>query len=315
VKDLVFDVIDSQSGAELNGISFFNSNKFLYNRKIDGKPIRFNLFQSDPDIILASMHIGILSNRAFSPLKAPYGSIECSYSINSLQLDYFLKELVKWLKENKINSLEVIQYPDFYFVQNSQLTEKTILENGFQLLYSDLNQFINVSGLKFQDIVSAGKKQRIRKCLQKGFISGIEDNPKLDEAYDLLTNARNRKGYSVSMGLEELNEMFRRHTENYLLFTVKDGERVIAMALCIVINEKIIYDFCHAEHEDYMDFSPVLLVMNAVYAYCYEHAFHFIDLGTSGKAGNLNQGVFNFKKELGAEESRKKQFLWENKRP
>jgi len=98
--------------------------------------------------------------------------------------------------------LEVIQYPDFYFVQNSQLTEKTFLENGFRLIYSDLNQFINVSGLKFQDIVSAGKKQRIRKCLQKGFISGIEDNPKLDEAYDLLTNARNRKGYSVSMGLE-----------------------------------------------------------------------------------------------------------------
>jgi len=232
----------------------------------------------------------------------------CSWTI-------FLKKLVKWLKENKINSLEVIQYPDFYFVQNSQLTEKTFIENGFRLLYSDLNQFINVSRLKFQDIVSAGKKQRIRKCLQKGFISGIEDNPKMDEAYDLLTNARNRKGFSVSMGLEELDEMFRRHTENYLLFTVKDGERVIAMAVCIVINKKIIYDFCHAEHEDYMDFSPVLLVMNAVYAYCVEHAFHFIDLGTSGKAGNLNQGVFNFKKELGAEESRKKQFLWENKRP
>ena len=104
--------------------------------------------------------------------------------------------------------------------------------------------------------------------------------------------------------------MFHIHPDHYLLFTVKDGSKIVAMAVSILVNDHILYDFYHADHDDYQGLSPTIMLVEKIYNYCRMKKIRILDLGISSLDGVKNEGLYRFKNRLGAKECSKKVFKW-----
>ncbi len=306
----VFSVYESQPDIELEGVSLFNSNKFIFSRPETGNRILFFLIDCNTNLPVAKFSVVIIRDQAFSPWKAPYGSVECSRSAGREVISTFVVQILEWLKKNAVSRLKIVHYPDFYNQEISDIIRDCYVENGIELNVSDRNQHLPVSTAIFSSVILSDERRRLNNCFKRGFSGEMGNFSRLREAYKLLVMARKRKNYPEAMPYDELERMFLLHPDHYLLFTTMDDDKIIAAVISIRINANIVYNFYHADHEDYLNFSPTVMSINFVYAYCQENSIPFIDLGISSLDGEINEGLYRFKRELGAIDSHKKRFLW-----
>lgn len=306
-----YDFIKKEIGSSLSdSCFFFNTKTFLGSRDYQGKLICFEIAKKGQT--LARMWTNLIEDRGYSPWRAPFGSIECCDKINVRILNQFISEIKLSLLAEGIKTLDVVHYPNFYDVINAGIIEECFLSNGFKAKPADTNQHIDVYIQDFASRISYAQRKRLNKCKKADFKDNIEGKESVKDAHELLTESRNRKGYPITMSYPELMRMFELHPEHYFLFTIRDQGVMIAMAICIRVSENIIYNFYHADHEDYGMYSPTVMLVDSVYKYCQAKGIDFIDLGISSVDGELNEGLYNFKKGLGAIESFKKKYTWPN---
>ena len=308
----VFSVYESQPNIELEGISFFNSSKFIFSRPEEGNRILFFLINRSTNLPVAKFSVLIIKDQAYSPWKAPYGSVECRRDIGHEAMCIFVDKILEWVKKNGISDLKIVHYPDFYNQTISEIIRDCYVERGIELKVSDRNQHLRVSTAIFLSVISSDERRRLNNCLKMGFTGEMANFSRLREAYDLLVRARRRKGYPEAMPFDELERMFLLHPDHYLLFTTMDDDKIIALTISIRINTDIVYNFYHADHEDYLNLSPTVMSINFVYGYCQENSIPFIDLGVSSLDGEINEGLYRFKRELGADDNHKKRYVWTN---
>lgn len=259
-------------------------------------------FQNDA----ASIFFTRMGNSLVSLDKSPFGSFHVQPGASQQQITDLVTQIEKSCGEQSIVSLTIRSFPEIYSPRKSELIEKALRECGFAVKHTDISQVIQVSQ---EDMpLNVHKKRRIRKATRVGFhfIEISEDN--LTEAYTLFVESRERKGYPVSMTREDLREMFKRFRKEYLLFGVFDKKKMIAAAVCIKINEKILYCFYIGDHLPYRSDSPVTFLIAGIYDHCREHHFELLDLGLSTDKGVLNKGLYAYKKTFGSIDSRKLTF-------
>lgn len=285
--------------------TFFNTDGFVCSRNTEGKIIRFYLEESGNRI--AKFVLTIRKDESYSPWMAPYGSLEIHEGLDTNVLKSFMRRILQWCKDQNLRSVRIINYPEFYFTYS---TKQILNESGFQLECSDVCQYLEVTENLYSQLTYA-ERARLNKCKRYGFVFRHEPMGSLEEAYQLLTESRKRKGYPVTMTLNHLQEMFEKHPAYYHLFSVYDDTTMIAMAVSIHINNKILYNFYHADHKDYSTFSSTVMIINGINQYAYDNGYNYIDLGISSEKGILNKGLFKFKKNLGALESTKNRYYQE----
>ena len=95
----------------------------------------------------------------------------------------------------------------------------------------------------------------------------------LEEAYSLIVESRESKGYPVTMTFKDLEAMFKLFPSDYLLFGVFDKNKLIAASVCIKVNDKILYCFYIGDALAFRPHSPITLLINGIYRYCQANAF------------------------------------------
>jgi len=238
---------------------------------------------------------------------APYGSLENIEGLDSKVLLTFMRHILQWCKDQNLRSIHLINFPEFYFTYS---TEQIFNESGFQLKFSDVSQYIEVTP-DFYNQLTYAERARLNKCKRNDFVFRHETSGSLEEAYALLNDSMIRKGYPVNMTFGRLKEMFMLHPEQYYLFAVFDDKSMVSMAVSIRINEHILYNFYHADHAEYASFSPTVMLVEGVNQFALENGYKYIDLGVSSEKGTINQGLYKFKRNLGALESFKNTYYIE----
>jgi len=229
---------------------FFNTNNFLNNRKVPGRVIRFEMRGEDEKAV-AAMCVTLIEKKAYSPWRAPFGSVEYLEFLQLRILEKFIYSILKDLKSRGIASVEVVHYPDIYHPENCSGIDEIFENNGF-LKTNELNQHIPIDENRFKTKIFESERNRINKCERAGFVANLEGIDSLQEAYDLLAQSRFRKNYPASMSLNDLSEMFRIHPERYRLFTVRDQDTLVAITISIIVSNNILYNFYHSDHSDYL---------------------------------------------------------------
>ncbi len=295
---------------ELEGVSFFNSNDFLLSRTVPLEQVFFFLKQKESRKPIAKLSLCTLEEETVSQWKSPYGSIEWDPYINLRYIDEFIHRITTWLTENHHQSLKIVSHPDCY-IKNPGFIDRCLKKSNFRTHTTDINQFIEIKNQEFDDTIAYSEKTRLNKCKRLGLTTQRSSVSELQEAYSLLETLRQRKGYPISMDFDSLEHMFRIHPDHYFLFTVKDGSKIVAMAISIIVNDSILYNFYHADHDDYQGLSPTIMLIEKVCNFCRKKKIKILDLGISSLNGIINEGLFRFKKNLGAKECSKKIFKWE----
>lgn len=257
----------------------------------------------------ASLQLFRQGDTFVSPWLAPFGHIELSPDIQFEELVFFLKNLQEYLAEQGGERLQLKAYPDAYAPNLAPMLTQALLNEGFQILESNLNQHLPVrSEIAFKDLLHHSEKRRLHKAQKAGLKASIWQNPDLAEAYRFIAAARKRKGYPMSMSWQAFEQMFRHLPEYYRVHTVRQTNTIAALTVSVRVNSQILYNFYPADNPDYLHYSPTVSLNAHLYDFAQKEGFKLLDLGISTEAGKPNFGLIRFKRNLGAKNSLKLSF-------
>jgi hypothetical protein len=274
----------------------FHRPKFIF-RDPRNSVVRFE--NQSAEIYFSSQQQSLISLQA-----SPFGAFVTDREISKGDLRACLSEIHEWSARNSISQVLIRLFPNEYHPEFAAMITEALLESSFKVLYTDVTQYIPVTGNDSMNL-NAHKKRRLRNSDASGFQFRSLTSDFLDHAYALFVQSRDNKGYPVTMSLDALRNMFVLFPDEYLLFGVFDEAKMIAASVSIKVSEEILYCFYIGDDLEYRSHSPVTALVSGIYAYCKTNGFEMLDLGLSTDNGIVNNGLYAFKKSFGALESSK----------
>ena len=212
----------------------------------------------------------------------------------------FVRRVEQHLRLVGARSLTLVYPPMAYHPDETAVWIHVLLQSGYAIVASELNQSIDVTGV-FRDHLDAGNRKQLRKAGDAGLTCRALATDEYPEAYAVVEDNRRKKGHALSMTWAALHSMIDALPTRVRCFGVhaRDGA-MIASAICLLINPTTLYVFYWGEKAGAESLSPVTLLAQHLFEHCTEHAITLLDLGTSTVKGEPNEGLLRYKRHLGA---------------
>jgi len=280
-------------------IFLFHKPEFIF-RYPENQIITFEASES-------KIHFSRIGNLLISLDKSPFGSFVITSRTTKSNLSSLVEKIENWSRRERIANLLIRSFPEIYEPERNALIKETLIGSGFTVKYEDITQVIPVTASSMN--LNTHKKRRLRQAESLDFSFREIALNHLEEAYSLIVESRESKGYPVTMTFTDLEGMFKLFLGDYLLFGVFDKNKLIATSVCIKVNDKILYCFYIGDAIAFRPHSPVTLLINGIFEYCQRNDFEMLDLGISTDKGIVNKGLYAFKKTFGSFDSYKLTFL------
>ncbi len=287
----------------------FNSEDFLQNQGAENRLLFSETSKKNSLHASALFNMFVQGQTGYSPIKAPFGSIEFSDDFSAVELDRFVRNFTLKALELGLSEIIITSYPNCYEPNKSEKLKIALVRNGFEPLWNELNYHIPVDTKPFIQKIHPSERWKLRQAHKAGYTAKLWENPALDTVYELIQESRNRKGFELSLRKQEFIDMFVRLPEKYFVFGIWNQQTLAAVAVTVTVSEKICYIFYTADQMAYRRLSPVVMLHELMYDFSYANHFKLLDLGTASKHGKINQGVADFKRRLGGLESEKSTFI------
>lgn len=287
---------------------------YLYNsaahlqQQAGGKLTSFFLLQTKKNVLEAAFHLFVEGKQGQSPGQAPFGGIELNADLKLEVLQFFWQGIEEFLQKQSIQQIRIKLYANCYQAENAQVLQYLWLQNGFSIAEHNLNYHLNINNNPLVQRMHTSEKRRLRKCYAQGYTFDICPTPDFELVHRLVSQCRHRKGFPVSISSDALKNLYRQFSEHFILFTLKDQQRIIALATGISVTPEVLYYFLPADDEAYLSYSPMVRLLEGMYNYGQQHGYTILDLGISTEFSQPNHGLINFKKHMGAEASLKLTF-------
>ena len=246
------------------------------------------------------------SGEAVSPAAAPFGSIEFAETLPEPVLNDFLHSLVDVARLAEAATLRIVNYPNCYAPEQANRLTINLMNHGFRQIEANQNFFLPITDQAFSDTIASAERRRLRKCREAGFQVNYGQMPNVNEMIAFLQETRRQKGYPLTINPERLRELLTNFPNQFTVFTVNDGDKLIAVTITVRVRPDILYNFLPASHPDYQTFSPTVMLTDTLYSYCQKQGIRLLDLGISLDHNRQPKpGLMRFKRNLGAQESPK----------
>ncbi|QDK81843.1 GNAT family N-acetyltransferase [Spirosoma sp. KCTC 42546] len=248
----------------------------------------------------------IRSNEAVSPQAAPFGSIEFSKTLPEPVLVNFLDLLVETARTVDVASLRIVNYPNCYAPEQASLLTTHLINHGFRIRETSQTFFLPITANPFEQTITPAERRRLHKCREAGFQFMHWKTPDISKVIEFLQGTRYQKGYPLTIAPEKLTNLLRGFPNHVSVFTVNDGVKPIALTVAVRVREDIVYNFLPASHPAYHTFSPMVMLIGELFAYCQKQKIKLLDLGVSLDDNHQPKpSLIRFKRNLGAQESPK----------
>jgi hypothetical protein len=287
---------------------------FLYNtfnhisQQSDNQGFTFYLLQLKSQSVVAKFSGYLSDNQFVSPARAPFGGLEFDSNLNLEVLHWFWQQIEQFLQKHLVKTIQIKSYPAAYAPDNSAHISHLFLQNGFQIIQTDLNYHLNISLLGFENYLHPNEIRQLRKCKKANFSFELWQNPDLAFVHQFIETARTRKGYPMSLDFLAFQDLFARFPADFQVFRVKNQSEIIALTVTVRVNENILYNFYPADEAKYLNFSPLVLLHQGLYDYALANRYQILDLGIATENTEPNFGLIQFKRKLGCKVSLKLSF-------
>ena len=262
--------------------------------------IHFYLLDDTEKTALGHIGFSLEEGAVFSPYRAPFGGFALADNLTSEEVTFFIFEVLRKLKDQRLGSLHLKLPPSCYF-KNLNLLEENLSYAGFEITEKLEYQAIPITDQAFELTLASMEVRKLKKCKEAGFEFSRLPKHKLADVFDFVKNQRQEKGYEFSMEWAQMKLAQKLNPEAYIPFGVKDGERIIAATIGILASDSVLYNFSPAHHPEYDQLSPVVLLTEGLYDFCRAENLNYLDLGTSYLNGKINEGLKQFKSHLGGQ--------------
>jgi len=236
---------------------------------------------------------------------APYGGIQVNEKVPLVEVKKWLKWVIQLLPSMGVTQVKYRAKPSFLQDKFDGKLEKQLQTLGFKPSFSDASQYINTR----EDLIPQlhSMEQRKLKQSEKMGLRMLEESAEiLPEVYFFIAQARYSRDIPLNTTLEKLQQLFIAYPDKYFIFSVFDKKN-IRLATCIAVlqSDNSLYYFLPATGVDFLSESPMVFLIVAMANWCKERNVQFLDLGISSVDGHLQQGLYDFKKRMGAKDSEK----------
>jgi hypothetical protein len=208
------------------------------------------------------------------------------------------------LRARKIKEVRITGYAECYSPKKVEIIHKTLSAAGFTVSLKAINHHITVKESPLVDRMHTMEQRRLNKCLQSGFHFKQEPVDNVNEIYRYLEQCREEQKLQLSVSLEKLMVYLEEFPQNYLLFSVRNGDEIVAATVAILVHRHILYNFLPGSLDKYNAYSPTVMLCDGLYAYCQGRSIELLDLGISTEKDGKNQhSLIRFKERIGGERS------------
>lgn len=255
--------------------------------------------------VVASIHFGPIGDGLWrSPARGTYAGYWTTPAISVDELLAFHAAVETRLKVLGATSLEILPVPEAHSQSRFAIQCYALLSSGFRIGQCDLNYTARMDG-PLSERMSYGNRKRLKKCANEGLIAERLPLQDIDAVYAVIAANREGKGYPLSMTLEQVREMAVAFPEDLLLFGMTSAGELIAGAICLRVDQDVLYVFYWGDRPGYSALSPVVTLAAAIADCCRAMGISLLDVGTSTVGAEPNAGLIHFKRGLGFEESLK----------
>lgn len=232
-------------------------------------------------------------------MKGPLSKIVIDKMVNTLKAE---------LSKRNIQIANIRQRPDFEPSFESQWLHDALLKNQFNCI-QEKNQHV-VLGLQSEQNLHPMQLRKIKKCLTEGFPFNQESASNIPEVHAFLSSCRKQQGLEINISDHSLEHLFNKLPLNFECFTVRNHENeIMAATVIVLINNQIAYNYLPAFDRAYKTYSPLSFLLYHLYGWLKERNIEIFDLGISSIRGEIQKGLYTYKKRMGAVDSNR--FIYE----
>lgn len=169
---------------------------------------------------------------------------------------------------------------------------------GFMLEYADLNYDLRPQDINFAGGLSDGARKKLAKCERAGFHSRPLERKEWARAHTLIAENRRRAERTLSVAYKSLCELETARPGTHRLFGTFDAERMIAAAICVMVEPDITYIYAWGDAEK-NEYAPTVQLCECIYEEAAFSGCRLLDAGISTERGVPNPGLIRFKESLG----------------
>ena len=283
-----------------NSFSIFNQKDFL---KLHGdlNISVFHLYKFNKNECLGVVNFLNDGDSFHSPCKGSYGGFEFKDGINYETKYKFIECTINFIRLKKIKNINIKVAPQIYNISESSEINSILHNLGFEIKYSELNQYIDVNNYSIDKSVNYGNRKRIKNCSSLNYKFAELNNEQYFSAFQVIENNRKRRGYPLTMNWSGISDMVKVFNKKIIFFGLIQDEKIIASAICINVLKDILYVFYWGETGGHENLSPIAYLSNKLVDYAKSKDFHILDIGISSVSSKVNSGLFKFKQNIGCD--------------
>ncbi|MFN8415161.1 MAG: GNAT family N-acetyltransferase [Cytophagaceae bacterium] len=211
-----------------------------------------------------------------------------------------LPSIIETAKSKKLTKIIVKLPPTFLLSSSDELSDWESF--SFNIINREVNQYISIGKHSLIDIVHEQERRKLKK--QPDFVLELNSSKvNRSQRWDLLVAARKDKNYPVTITQEALEDLNNKLESHYTFIDCIKDDTLIAFAIAVQMSDEVFYYYLPATLPEYQYLSPSVYIINAIYELAKSKKCIYLDLGISSEKGILNEGLFQFKKNMGAKSS------------
>ncbi|NVK85659.1 MAG: GNAT family N-acetyltransferase [Cytophagia bacterium] len=287
-----------ENGVELSFEEFlYNQESFL--KSNNDLPLKyFYCLDKKSGGYVAHIAFTIQDGVAVSPLKAPFGGVEVAERLTNEEIGVFLTLVEDALKSDGVLEIRIHQAPESY--QKQEVLVEAMIDSGYEEIQERIYHGIDIDEIPLSEKMVDMQRRRLKKCAEAGFVFKKYSKSELAAAFEQIDRWRTAAEKPLSMTWADLHNSSKRNPKTYHAFGIENEHGLmIAGTIVVRVNDKVLYNFFPASYDVYNQYSPMVMLVNMVYAWGKGNGYTHLDLGTSYVHKNVNASLRVFKERLG----------------
>lgn len=283
----------------------YNFDNYLFNKvkhlNTQGVPDRADYFliNNVRKRIEAKIHFLLKDGIAYSPYKSLFGGFEFNPRIQSSLLMDFWAFIEADLTNRGIRSARITGFADCYAPHKASKIKMVMEKAGFSARFKAVNHHVTVEETPLEKKMHPMEARRLRKCVRVGFEFVEEPPENVNEIYNYLALCREEQSLLVSVTKAQLADYIRLFPQNYLMFSVRKQEEIVAATVVVKVHRQVLYNFLPGSLRTNKLFSPTVMLINGIYQYAAARGIEMLDLGISTLHDGIDQeNLIQFKERM-----------------
>lgn len=293
----------------------FTSAEFVaYQEKVQHKKnIIFTLLTLDNNVPQLQLDfnsvVGDNQGLFYSPITGAFSDVSfLQKRVKPSILSLFLSYIEIYLFENfGAKHLTIKLPPEIYGSENTNLVINSLFNLDWKIKDLDLNYHFDLfSEDDFKSNLSSSKRRELNRLNRADTIfSKAENESEIISSYEIIKSNRTSQGYPMTMSQDSLLDLYKKFPNKVHFFNLKKAEEILASAVCLSISSDYLYIFYWGENPQYRNLSPVIKLAQQLYSFAMSAGFKKMDIGISTENSIPNQGLMDFKTNLGCRLTKK----------